>query len=203
MQLPLEDKYTYKKSYVEGQISILMGGRIAEELTQEDITTGAGNDIDRATDLARRMVREWGMSELGPLSYGNNDEPVFLGRDFSTRPDYSEDTAIRIDREVDRIVQASYERAKAIVTEHRPVLDRLAHELLELESLEGRQVYEIIREMTGEELGPPADEQEPEKEEQEQPAAAREAEEQPAREEVDTKASRPRPAPTDPLPSTE
>jgi cell division protease FtsH len=149
------------------------------------------------------MVREWGMSELGPLSYGNNDEPVFLGRDFSTRPDYSEDTAIRIDREVDRIVQAAYERAKAIVTERRPVLDRLAHELLELESLEGRQVYEIIREMTGEELGPPADEQEPEKEEQEQPAAAREAEEQPAREEVDTKASRPRPAPTDPLPSTE
>jgi cell division protease FtsH len=203
MQLPLEDKYTYKKSYVEGQISILMGGRIAEELTQEDITTGAGNDIDRATDMARRMVREWGMSELGPLSYGNNDEPVFLGRDFSTRPDYSEDTAIRIDREVDRIVQAAYERAKAIVTERRPVLDRLAHELLELESLEGRQVYEIIREMTGEELGPPADEQEPEKEEQEQPAAAREAEEQPAREEVDTKATRPRPAPTDPLPSTE
>ena len=205
MQLPLEDKYTYKKSYVEGQISILMGGRIAEELTQEDITTGAGNDIDRATDMARRMVREWGMSKLGPLSYGNNDEPVFLGRDFSTRPDYSEDTAIRIDQEVDRIVQAAYERAKSILIEHRPVLDKLAQELLELESLEGRQVYEIIREMTGEDLGPPADEQEPEQEEKEQPAAARVAEEpeQPAREEVDTKASRPRPAPTDPLPSTE
>jgi cell division protease FtsH len=207
MQLPLEDKYTHKKSYVEGQISILMGGRVAEELTQEDITTGAGNDIDRATDMARRMVREWGMSKLGPLSYGNNDEPVFLGRDFSTRPDYSEGTAVRIDEEVNRIVQASYERAKSILTEHRPVLERLAHKLLELETLEGRQVYEIIRELTGEDLGPPSDQEEeaPDAAADDQAIAAREAEEQerPARDEVDTKPSRPRPAPTDPLPSTE
>jgi ATP-dependent Zn protease len=81
MQLPTEDKYTYKKSYVENQIAILMGGRVAEELTQGEITTGAGNDIERSTDLARRMVCEWGMSELGPLSYGDKDEPVFLGRE--------------------------------------------------------------------------------------------------------------------------
>ncbi len=93
MQLPTEDKYTYKKQYVEAQIAILMGGRVAEELTQDDITTGAGNDIERATDMARRMVCEWGMSELGPLSYGAKDEPVFLGRDFAQRADYSEDTA--------------------------------------------------------------------------------------------------------------
>ena len=207
MQLPLEDKHTYKKSYVEGQISILMGGRIAEELSQEDITTGAGNDIDRATEVARRMVREWGMSKLGPLSYGNNDEPVFLGRDFSTRPDYSEGTAVRIDEEVDRIVQDAYERAKSILIEHRPVLDRLAHELLELETLEGRQVYEIIRELTGEDLAPPSVkvEEAPEEEADDQAVAARQAEDQerPARDEVDTKPSRPRPAPTDPLPSTE
>ena len=111
-----------------------MGGRIAEELTQDDVTTGAGNDIERATEMARRMVCEWGMSELGPLAYGSKDEPVFMGRDFTQRADYSEDTAIRIDQEVDRIVQAAYERAKSILIEHRPVLDKLAHELLELGS---------------------------------------------------------------------
>jgi cell division protease FtsH len=184
-----------------------MGGRIAEELTQEDITTGAGNDIDRATEVARRMVREWGMSKLGPLSYGNNDEPIFLGRDFSTRPEYSEGTAVRIDEEVDRIVQAAYERAKSILIERRPVLDRLAHELLELETLEGRQVYEIIRELTGEDLAPPSvkEEEAPDAAADDQAAAARQAEEQerPARDDVDAKPSRPRPTPTDPLPSTE
>ena len=122
MQLPAEDKYTYRKQYVEAQISILMGGRVAEELTQPDITTGAGNDIERATDVARRMVCEWGMSDLGPLSYGSKEEPVFLGRDFAQRADYSEDTALRIDQEVSRIVQHAYVQATAILTEHRDVL---------------------------------------------------------------------------------
>ncbi len=154
MQLPLEDKYTYRKAYVEGQIAILMGGRIAEDLTQDDITTGAGNDIERATEMARRMVCEWGMSELGPLSFGSKDEPVFLGRDFTQRADYSEDTAIRIDREVNRIVDGAYERAKSILTEHRDVLERLALELLEQESLDGERVYELVREMTGQDLTP-------------------------------------------------
>src|SRR6185295_2834909 len=98
MQLPSEDKYTYRKTYVEAQIAILMGGRAAEELTQDDITTGAGNDIERATDMARRMVCEWGMSELGPLSYGSKEEPVFLGRDFSHRAVNGKATAERIDR---------------------------------------------------------------------------------------------------------
>jgi cell division protease FtsH len=155
MQLPTEDKYTYKKQYVEAQIAILMGGRVAEELTQEDITTGAGNDIERATEMARRMVCEWGMSELGPLAYGSKDEPVFLGREFAQRADYSQDTAIRIDHEVSRIVQSGYERAKAILTEFRAVLDRIARALLERETLDGDEVYNTIREMTGREPAPP------------------------------------------------
>ena len=154
MQLPSEDKYTYRKTYVEAQIAILMGGRAAEELTQDDITTGAGNDIERATDMARRMVCEWGMSELGPLSYGAQDEPVFLGRDFSHRTDYSQDTAEKIDQQVSGIVNAAYERAKAILIEHRAVLERIAEDLLERESLDGHEVYAIVREMTGRDLAP-------------------------------------------------
>ncbi len=149
MQLPLEDKYTYRKRYVETQIAVLMGGRVAEELTQEDITTGAGNDIERATEMARRMVCEWGMSDLGPLAYGSKDEPVFLGRDFTQRAEYSEETAERIDAEVQRIVTRAYETARDILSEHRRVLERLARQLLEVESLDGKQVYEVIREMTG------------------------------------------------------
>jgi len=154
MQLPTEDKYTYRKQYVEAQIAILMGGRVAEELTQPDITTGAGNDIERATDMARRMVCEWGMSELGPLSFGAKDEPVFIGREFSQRADYSEDTALHIDREVARIVRQAYEQATNVLTTHRAVLDRVSTELLERESLDGEEVYRTIREMTGHEPAP-------------------------------------------------
>jgi cell division protease FtsH len=149
MQLPTEDKYTYKKSFVESQIAILMGGRVAEELTQDEITTGAGNDIERATELARRMVCEWGMSELGPLAYGEKDEPVFLGRELSTRTAYSEATSQQIDREVKRIVDQGYRSARGLLTEHREVLDRLAQELLEKESLDGKAVYVMVEEMTG------------------------------------------------------
>jgi cell division protease FtsH len=155
MQLPTEDKYTFRKKFVEAQIAILMGGRVAEELTQDDITTGAGNDIERATDLARRMVCEWGMSELGPLTFGGSEEPVFLGRDFAERSNYSEDTAIRIDNEVHRFVDAAYQRARAILTEQRAVLDRIAQELLVKESIEGELVYAVIEEMTGKSVRPP------------------------------------------------
>ncbi len=155
MQLPTEDKHNYTRKYVENQIAILMSGRIAEELTQDDITTGAGNDIERATDMARRMVCEWGMSDLGPLSFGAKDEPVFLGRDFTQRADYSEDTALRIDHEIARIIREANEQANQILTEHRAVLDRIAEELLERETLDGSEVYKIIREMTGLELAPP------------------------------------------------
>jgi cell division protease FtsH len=154
MQLPTEDKYTYKKQYVEAQIAILMGGRVAEEITQNDITTGAGNDIERATEMARRMVCEWGMSELGPLSFGSKDEPVFLGREFAQRSEYSQETAVRIDREVSRIVQNGYERAKSILVEYRAVLDRISHDLLERETLDGEEVYRTIREMTGRDHAP-------------------------------------------------
>jgi cell division protease FtsH len=131
-----------------------MGGRVAEELTQDDITTGAGNDIERATEMARRMVCEWGMSELGPLAYGTKDEPVFLGRDFAQRADYSEDTANRIDHEVTRIVQTGYEQARAILTQNRAVLDKVARDLLERETLDGEEVYNTIRTMTGHDHAP-------------------------------------------------
>jgi cell division protease FtsH len=136
------------------QIAILMGGRVAEELTQRDITTGAGNDIERATAMARRMVCEWGMSELGPLSFGGAEEPVFLGRDFAQRANFSEETAQKIDEEVHRIVQRGYVAAREILSSHRAVLDRLAVELLEKESLDGEEVYRIIEEMTGARLRP-------------------------------------------------
>ena len=179
MQLPVEDKHNYTKTYVENQIAILMAGRIAEELTQDDITTGAGNDIDRATDMARRMVCEWGMSGLGPLSYGAKDEPVFLGRDFTQRSDYSEDTAIRIDREVENIVSTANQLARGILTEHDAVLHRIAEELLERESLEGAEIYRIINEMTGLDLGPPPSVKPPPApaEEEATPAAAEDDEE--------------------------
>ncbi len=154
MQLPTEDKYNWRKTYITNQITILMGGRSAEELTQSDITTGAGNDIERATAMARRMVCEWGMSELGPLSFGDGDEPVFLGRDFAQRSHYSDETAQRIDEEIRRLVREGHEKAQAILAAQRPVLDRIAKELLERESLEGGEIYRMIEEMTGQKLKP-------------------------------------------------
>ena len=156
MQLPTEDKHSFKKRYVESQIAILMGGRVAEELTQQDITTGAGNDIVRATETARQMVCDWGMSELGPLALGSKEEPVFLGRDYTQRSNYSEDTAVKIDGEVDRIVSTGLERAREILTRHRDVLERLAHELLDRESLDGQEIYNLIEEVTGHDLMPPS-----------------------------------------------
>lgn len=208
MQLPLEDRYTHQKSYLEAQISILMGGRVAEELTQQDITTGAGNDIERATDLARKMVCEWGMSDLGPLSLGGKDEPVFLGRDFSQRADYSNDTASQIDQEMRRIVDECYQAARTILTEHDTVLERLARDLLEFETLDGSQVYETIREMTGQELGPPEEFTPTSDELQtgESPSEKDGARESGPKlsDDADDAAAPPRiPMPPDPLPSTE
>ena len=154
MQLPTEDKHNYKQRYVESQIAVLMGGRVAEELTQGDITTGAGNDIVRATEMARQMVCDWGMSELGPLALGAKEEPVFLGRDYVQRSNYSEDTAVKIDQEIDRIVSQGLVQARKILTDHAAVLERLAHELLDRESLEGHEIYQLIEEMTGRDLMP-------------------------------------------------
>jgi len=159
MQLPTEDKHNYSKGYLETQIAVMMGGRVAEELTQDDITTGASNDIERATDMARKMVCDWGMSQLGPLAFGGGGEPVFLGRDYNQRTEYSENTAQRIDQEVDRLVREGHESAEKILGDHREVLDRLAMDLLEYESVTGKQVYDLIKEMTGQDLAPPDNEE--------------------------------------------
>jgi cell division protease FtsH len=154
--LPTEDKHNMSRVELRNRIAMMMGGRVAEELTQKDITTGAGNDIERATALARKMVCEWGMSELGPLSFGEGDEPIFLGRDYAQRSHYSDETARKIDEEVRRFVQEGHQAARAILAQYRAVLDRVAALLLERESLDGADIYRIIEEMTGQRVAPPA-----------------------------------------------
>jgi hypothetical protein len=144
MQLPLDDKHSYHKEYLEAQLAILMGGRIAEELFMHHITTGAGNDIERATDMARKMVCEWGMSELGPLSFGKREEQIFLGREIAQHRDYSEATAIRIDEQVKKLVQDGHDRARKIIEENTAALERIAMALLEREVLDGGEVKQLI-----------------------------------------------------------
>jgi len=140
MQLPEADKHTYTREYLEAMLAVLMGGRSAEEIFLGHITTGAGNDIERATDIARNMVCEWGMSELGPLAFGKKDEAIFLGREIAQHRDYSEDTAIQIDKEVRRIVNAAYENARGILSDNRDVLERIAQALLEREVIDAAEV---------------------------------------------------------------
>ncbi|MEO6487199.1 MAG: ATP-dependent zinc metalloprotease FtsH [Thermoanaerobaculia bacterium] len=148
-QLPTEDKYSYSKRYLESMLAVLMGGRIAEEMFIGEITTGAGNDIERATQMARRMVCEWGMSDLGPATYGKKEEAIFLGRELAQHQDYSESTAVEIDKEVRRILDKAYATAKEVITAHSSSLDRIARKLLERETLEGWEVNDILREDTG------------------------------------------------------
>jgi cell division protease FtsH len=144
-QLPVEDRLNLSKEGVHDQIAVAMGGRIAEELVFSQITTGAANDIQVATDLARKMVCDWGMSEkLGPLHFGKREEMVFLGRDFNESKDYSEQTAIEIDAEVRRIVTQNYDRAKKIVLENMDKLKALAEALLEYETIEGKEIDQIF-----------------------------------------------------------
>jgi cell division protease FtsH len=144
-QLPVDEKHTYPREYLLNSIVILLGGRAAEELILKDFTTGAGNDIERATNLARKMVCEWGMSdEMGPLSYGKKEEQIFLGREFATHKDYSEDTAKMIDKEVSRIVMAGYESARKLLSDHLDLLNRIAMELLEKEVLNGPELDALI-----------------------------------------------------------
>ncbi|HEU4869335.1 MAG TPA: ATP-dependent zinc metalloprotease FtsH [Pyrinomonadaceae bacterium] len=143
-QLPEGDRHNYSQEYLLGQISILMGGRIAEDTFLGSITTGASNDIERATELARAMVCEYGMSEMGPLTFGKKEEQIFLGREIAQHRDFSEDTAIKIDQEVKKIVTAQYERAKAIIEENRDTMIRLAECLLERESLDGVEIRRIV-----------------------------------------------------------
>jgi cell division protease FtsH len=144
MQLPIDDKHNYSKAYCDDQLAILMAGRIAEEKYLNQMTTGAGNDIERATEMARKMVCEWGMSELGPLSYGKKDEQIFLGREIAQHRDYSEDTALRIDEQVKKIVETGYELAKRIIDQHAAALVKIAEALLEREVLDGSEVRLII-----------------------------------------------------------
>ncbi|HEX5423229.1 MAG TPA: ATP-dependent zinc metalloprotease FtsH, partial [Candidatus Acidoferrales bacterium] len=127
MQLPIDDKHTYTKEFLESQLAVLMGGRAAEELFLHHITTGAGNDIERATEIARQMVCEWGMSPLGPLTFGKKEEQIFLGREIAQHRDYSEDTAIKIDGEVRSIVNTGYSKARNILETNRDALERVAH----------------------------------------------------------------------------
>jgi cell division protease FtsH len=144
MQLPIDYKHSYSKDYLNDQLAILMGGRIAEEKFMNHMTTGAGNDIERATDLARKMVCEWGMSELGPLSFGKKEEQIFLGREIAQHRDYSEDTAIKIDEQVKKLVQNGYDRALKVIEGKSEALIRVAEALLEREVLDGAEVKLII-----------------------------------------------------------
>jgi cell division protease FtsH len=144
MQLPLDDKHNYASPYLHDQLAVLLGGRIAEEITNAVVTTGAGNDLDRVTELARKMVCEWGMSEaIGPLTFGRKEEEVFLGRDFAQHKDYSEETANQIDQEIKRIVTENYDRARAILEGKKSELLQIAEELLTREVLSGGQVKQI------------------------------------------------------------
>lgn len=144
-QLPKDDRYLFTKEYLYGTICVLMGGRIAEELIFGDISTGAGNDIERATDIARKMICEWGMSDkLGPLTFGKKDEAIFLGKELSTQKNYSEKTAIMIDEEIKSIVQQCYKRAKNLLSEYKKVLEKVARLLLEKETIDGKQIDEFI-----------------------------------------------------------
>jgi cell division protease FtsH len=145
-QLPLDDKHNYSREYLYDQIAILLGGRIAEEITNGQMTTGAGNDIERATELSRKMVCEWGMSDaMGPLTFGKKEEQIFLGREIAQHQDYSEETAIRIDQEIKRFVTDNYARARRLLEEHKQVLLKIADELLVREVLDGDQVKRLAQ----------------------------------------------------------
>ncbi len=154
-QLPVDDKHSYSAEYLHDQVAVLLGGRIAEEITNTTVTTGAGNDLDRVTDLAHKMVCEWGMSEaVGPVTFGKKEEQVFLGRDFTQHKDHSEETANRIDQEIKRIVTDNYDRARTILKEKKSELLQVAEELLTREVLTGKQVTRIVSGLPLEEAVP-------------------------------------------------
>src|SRR6202008_1405666 len=126
MQLPIDDRHNYTREYLKTDLAILMGGRLAEEIFLNQMSTGAGNDIERATEMARKMVCEWGMSDLGPLTFGKKEEQIFLGREISQHRDYSEDTAIKIDGEVRKLVSEGYDTARNILETYKDALERVA-----------------------------------------------------------------------------
>ncbi|MBI4525552.1 MAG: ATP-dependent zinc metalloprotease FtsH [Deltaproteobacteria bacterium] len=146
-QLPIDEKHTYPKDYLLNNVTILFGGRVAEELVLNRMTTGAGNDIERATELAHKMVCEWGMSDkLGPMTFGKKEEQIFLGRDFTQQQDYSESTAVEIDAEVRRIVLECYQRATNLLRNNLQLLHTVAQKLLEKEVLDGSEIDALVRE---------------------------------------------------------
>ena len=144
LQLPIDDRHSYSKGFLEARLAVAMGGRAAEEIIFDHLTTGARADIEHATDIARQMVCDWGMSELGPLAFGKKEEAIFLGREIAQHRDYSEDTAIRIDAEVKKIVTSAYSRAKTTLESHRDALERIAVALLEREVLDAVEVRTLI-----------------------------------------------------------
>ncbi|HEY6997991.1 MAG TPA: ATP-dependent zinc metalloprotease FtsH [Candidatus Binatia bacterium] len=149
-QLPLDEKHNYSREYLLTNLAILFGGRVAEELVLEHMTTGAGSDIEKATDLAHRMVCEWGMSEkLGPITFGKKEEEIFLGRDFTQQVDYSKATATEIDGEIRRIIQESYHRARKLLTTNVVLLHQIAAKLLEKEVLDGSEIDALVRAFHG------------------------------------------------------
>ncbi|MBF0541173.1 MAG: ATP-dependent zinc metalloprotease FtsH [Nitrospirae bacterium] len=148
-QLPVDDRYTHSKDFLKNVLTVLMGGRTAEELALKHMTTGAGNDIERATNLARKMVTEWGMSEsLGPLTFGKKEEQIFLGREFSSHKDYSESTAQQIDIEVKKFIFDAYNASMEILKANFDMLEALAQRLLEKETVDGAEVDDIISTVT-------------------------------------------------------
>jgi cell division protease FtsH len=145
LQLPTDDRHNYSNEFLYNTLAILMGGRVAEELVFKQVTTGAGNDFERATDLARKMVCEWGMSEkLGPLTFGQKGESMFLGHSFGSKRDVSDDMAREIDLEIKRLITENYARAKRILTEHMVTLKALAVALLEKEVLDASEIDAIL-----------------------------------------------------------
>ncbi len=156
-QLPVDEKHNYSREYLEDQLAILLGGRIAEEITIGSITSGAGNDLERATELARRMVCEWGMSDgMGPLVFGKKEEQIFLGREIAQHQDYSEQTAVHIDQEVRKFVTVNYARAQKVLLEHKQKVVELADALLVRETLDAEQVKRIAAGLPLEEIAPAA-----------------------------------------------
>jgi cell division protease FtsH len=144
-QLPIEDKYTLSRTSLNGTIMVLLGGRAAEEIVFGERTSGAGNDLDRVTDIARRMVCEWGMSEkVGPITFGKGEEQIFLGKEISKPKDYSEETAIEIDNEIRSIVTGNYTKAKATLDENIDLLHEIAEVLLDKEVIDGKELEELV-----------------------------------------------------------
>ncbi|HEV3140962.1 MAG TPA: hypothetical protein VGY57_10620, partial [Vicinamibacterales bacterium] len=156
-QLPADEKHNYSREYLNDQIAILLGGRIAEEITMDSLTTGAGNDLERATELSRRMVCEWGMSDaMGPLTFGKKEEQIFLGREIAQHQDYSEDTALKIDQEVKKFVTDNYQRAYALLSASKDTLVKIADALLAREVLDAEQVKRLAAGLALDEPAPVA-----------------------------------------------